>query len=201
MYFNDARVVVGTNAINPASLDTLGLMFGRPHILTADVAETLSRQGRFQEVTIPALSTKGATHFGWIRPMEFSGSIACPNGAFAYKFSNREPRYYPVVDKPTFTTEMLEEPLDSKEAWVVIRNASRRPQVEQLLIFDKTKSVEENCKDNSLDIDGAVDDVQVTKESRSVSSLSYEQWTGSHEQGSIVDPWIITIVRNTILSL
>jgi len=34
------------------------------------VAEALSRQGRFQEVTFEALLQKGATHFAWLRPKD-----------------------------------------------------------------------------------------------------------------------------------
>merc|ERR1719491_1117599 len=72
IYFNDHRNVVGTNCISPASLGTLGLMFGRQQRLPASVAEEMTKQGRFQEITLEALSSKGATHFGWIRPGEFS---------------------------------------------------------------------------------------------------------------------------------
>jgi len=75
MYFDDHRMVVGTNAIVPAPLGTLGLMFGRPQPLAENIAATLTRQGRFQEITLKPLADKGASHFAWIRPGEFADEV------------------------------------------------------------------------------------------------------------------------------
>eukprot|EP00913_Durusdinium_trenchii_P018752 g17622.t1 len=113
--------------LSPTSVGT-GLLFGGSSPLPEEVSEALSRQGRFQEVTLEALLRKGATHFAWLRPkdhgdplrlravhdqshfifrcicfdQEFSScGLHCPSGAFAYKFADgEEARYFPVAGKP-----------------------------------------------------------------------------------------------------
>merc|ERR1712107_273285 len=127
---------IGTNSIVPVALDSPGLTFGRSHILPERIAVVLTQHGRFQEVNLEMLTERGATHFAWIRPGEFCDDIANPNGSFAYKFGGRGPRYYPVVDTPTFTRCMLEEELDDTEAWVVLR-IRRPPALDRLVILDK----------------------------------------------------------------
>eukprot|EP00928_Gymnodinium_smaydae_P017964 TRINITY_DN16848_c0_g1_i1.p2 TRINITY_DN16848_c0_g1~~TRINITY_DN16848_c0_g1_i1.p2 ORF type:complete len:157 (+),score=31.41 TRINITY_DN16848_c0_g1_i1:881-1351(+) len=155
-----------------------------------DVVETLSKTGRFQEITIPLYASKGATHFAWIRPAEFNDRVACPDGGFAYKFSDGTAKYFPVVGTPTFTSALVEESLDANEAWVVLRNATRVVQIEKPAIYDKTKSLEENA--------GAVEpytSVSVSREGDRSVRLSYEAWARHPSTGSVVDPWIITIER------
>lgn len=110
VYFDHDCTVVGTTSISPASVGT-GLLFGASIPLPEDVAEALSRQGRFQEVTFEALLQKGATHFAWLRPKEFASSgLHCPSGAFAYKFATGdEARYFPVAGKPLISDTLQEQ--------------------------------------------------------------------------------------------
>jgi len=110
VYFDHNCTVVGTTSISPASVGT-GLLFGASIPLPEDVAEALSRQGRFQEVTFEALLQKGATHFAWLRPKEFASSgLHCPSGAFAYKFATGdEARYFPVAGKPLISDTLQEQ--------------------------------------------------------------------------------------------
>lgn len=197
-YFDDSRNVVGTNAICPANLDVLGLMFGRPHLLDAESTSTLTKQGRFQDITIPMMTQKGATHFAWIRPGEFPDTIAAPDGAFAYKFgppSDGKPKYYPVVSKPTYTTDMKNEELDSEEAWVCVRGAGRRPQIELLKIFNKSKSFDENCSSNELEVEKPIKEVVAYKERNPTQQLKYEEWRKCKPQGNLTQPWILEVIR------
>jgi hypothetical protein len=189
IYFDDQQNVVGTNSIRPAPLGTLGLMFGRSQPLPADVADIMTKQGRFQEITLQALAEKGATHFAWIRPQEFPGSVASPNGCFAYKFADGNLRYFPVVSKPVFTRDLLQEELESSEAWVVIRDPLV-PSVEAVIILDKTKTLEDNLLDNSHDFQvGSFASIMASRENGS-KSISYEEWQCSSEPGTIASPWI-----------
>merc|ERR1712050_73744 len=72
VYFDDSSKVIGTRGISPAAFGALGLMFGRAQTLPEICAETLTKQGRFQEITLEAFVDAGATHFAWIRPQEFA---------------------------------------------------------------------------------------------------------------------------------
>lgn len=67
MYFDEQKQIVGTNAIQPAPLGTLGLMFGRPQPLPAAVADRMSRQGRFQEITFTVSGGAGGDAL-WLDP-------------------------------------------------------------------------------------------------------------------------------------
>jgi len=198
IYFNDHRDVVGTNSIRPADLGTLGLMFGRPQILPSSVAEEMTKQGRFQEITLEALASKGATHFGWIRPGEFPRAVASVDGCFAYKFADGALKYFPVVSKPVFTQELVQETLDDSEAWVVIRNPGAMPSIEMPIIFDRTKTVSENIFNNShgVEVSCTFSDVRASKDtSLACPSLSYEDWVALVDQGTIADPWIFRLVN------
>mmetsp|Transcript_12676 Transcript_12676/g.26315 ORF Transcript_12676/g.26315 Transcript_12676/m.26315 type:complete len:261 (+) Transcript_12676:194-976(+) len=204
IYFNDRRDAVGTNSITPAPLGTLGLMFGRPQLLSQAPAETIERQGRFQEITLAPLATKGATHFAWIRPHEFQDTIACPDGGFAYKFRDGSPRYYPVVQQPVYTPELLAEDLDERESWVVVRFVDGPPTIEQLVVFDRSQPLEANLA-NTADQSGVVLnlnntglDVTLRHELACGREVSYEEWAarGSPEvqhQGTLEDPWIAVV--------
>jgi len=204
MYFDVHQTVVGTNSISPASIGTLGLMFGRPHVLSQNVADTLTKQGRFQEITLQSLSEKSATHFAWIRPAEFGKELANSDGCFAYKFADGSSRYFPVVSKPTFTKELLEEELDAEEAWVVVRNASDIPALEVPLIFDKTKTLEENLSTNAHALEVKTGNLRaiVSKESDPLDSwdgtLTYQDWCESTDQGTVADPWVITFQKQMV---
>lgn len=200
-YFNENRDVVQTNSIIPSPLGTPGLVFGRPQMLPANVSEILTRQGRFQEITLEVLAQKGATHFAWIRPQEFSDSVACADGCFAYKFAGDLPKYFPVVNHHVFTKEMLEEVLDENEAWVVIRNFCQKPEVEQLQVFDKKKSLSENLEQNPnmtsdepIDAaDGSDRKISIGKDNKNSVVHTYEEWAKLPDQGTVSDPWIISI--------
>lgn len=191
IYFNDQRDAVGTNAIVPAPLGTLGLMFGRAHILPPNLADMLTRQGRFQEITLEPLSRAGASHFAWVRPQEFSKDMFCADGCFAYKFTNGPAKYYPVVKEPVFTPALLEETLEDSEAWVVVRQ--RDPRMEVAVIFDKTKTLEQNLDINKQQVAviGAIAEAVVGKDSQAGLNMSYEDWQQSDGAGSLGDPWII----------
>lgn len=201
IYVDDAQSVVGTNSICPASLDTLGLMFGRAQMLPESVCDSLTKQGRFQEITLDALRSKGATHFSWVRPLEFEGQVACPNGCFAYRFADGAPRYYPVVDKPVFTREMLNEELEDTEAWVVVRVA-RRVEIEKLVIFDKTVSLEENLANQAGEVlgNGASLSVRLGKDSFKHLALTWQEWSELPDVGTIQEPWIVLVTYDATMS-
>lgn len=194
IYFNDSRDAVGTNSIRPADLGAEGLMFGRSQILHSAVAETLTRQGRFQEITLEPLTKAGATHFAWIRPQEFSDSVASPNGCFAYKFANGSLKYFPVVTKPIFTRDLLQESLDENDAWVVVRT-TQHPQIEELIIFDKSQTLDENISANThaVTVTGSMEGVFIGKDSQAGLAMTYEQFSCMADPGSIADPWIINV--------
>eukprot|EP00416_Gambierdiscus_australes_P048665 CAMPEP_0171151410 /NCGR_PEP_ID=MMETSP0766_2-20121228/150056_1 /TAXON_ID=439317 /ORGANISM="Gambierdiscus australes, Strain CAWD 149" /LENGTH=535 /DNA_ID=CAMNT_0011615325 /DNA_START=70 /DNA_END=1677 /DNA_ORIENTATION=- len=194
VYFDDFRNAVGTNAIQPARLGTLGLMFGRPQLLTKAVADQLTRQGRFQEITLQALADKEATHFAWIRPGEFPNDVASFDGCFAYKFADESLKYFPIVSKPVFTKELLDETLDDSESWVVVRMPF--PSIERINIYDKTKPLEDNLYNNDshgLEFNGNVSGVHVRREGRLSRSLSYDMWCNTDDPGTISDPWIFEL--------
>jgi len=100
VHFNRACEVVGTNSIAPAPFGSSDLVFGHSQDLPSSIEDALTRQGRFQEITLTPLAAAGATHFAWIRPTEFSEVIASTDGCFAYKFGHETARYFPVVSKP-----------------------------------------------------------------------------------------------------
>lgn len=191
VYFDDHRQAIGTNGVAPAALGTLGLMFGRPQPLSKGVADKLTRQGRFQEITLKPLSDKGATHFAWMRPEECADEVASPDGCFVYKFQTGETKYYPVVAKPVFTPEMLQEKLDDTEAWVVIRTAL--PMVERPIIFSKTKSFMENIEDSGERNLVESTDSEVSVVGGRNGPISYAEWQRSHEQATLAKPWVISI--------
>jgi len=199
IYFNDHQNVVGTNSTRPASLGTLGLMFGRPQILPGSIAEQMTKQGRFQEITLEALASKGATHFGWIRPGEFQMEVASADGCFTYKFADGALKYFPVVSKPVFTQELVQETLDDSEAWVIIRNPASMPSIERPIIFARTNSLDENIFNNShgVEVSGSFCGVMVQKDNTSLGSpeLTYKEWVASADQGTITDPWIFTLIK------
>jgi len=199
IYFDDHRQVVGTNSICPAPVGTLGLMFGRAQPLVETVVDMLTKQGRFQEITLAALSDKGATHFAWIRPAEFPNQVASTDGCFAYKFKDGSAKYFPVVSKPMFTKELLEEELESDEAWVVVRGASSLPTIEVTVIFDKAKTLEENLYNNEhgVQVSGKTCGVKISRESDASSTLQYEEWAKISETGSLADPWVFEILRES----
>jgi len=99
MYLSENREAVAATSISPAAFGT-SLIFGGAQALPEEAAERLARQGRFQAITLEAMLRKDATHFGWLRPGEFSESVDCPHGAFAYRFSAGPPRYYPLIRGP-----------------------------------------------------------------------------------------------------
>lgn len=211
-YFNEQRDVVQTNCISPAPLGTPGLSFGRPQILTEKVCQTLTRQGRFQEITLDALAQKGATHFAWIRPGEFRDDIASNDGCFAYKFAGAPARYFPVVSNQVFTKDMLEEDLDENEAWVVLRDFRKNPEIEKVLVFDKSRSISENLEQNpnmsnnvsssnnqsygnevADAFEGNDIHICLAKDSNGENTISYEEWMKLTDQGTVADPWIISV--------
>jgi len=163
VYFSVSSDAIGSNCIAPAPLGTLGLMFGRAQSLLQPVVDTLTRQGRFQEVTLKPLSDKGAT-------------------------------YFPVVSKPVFTTDLLDEELDDSETWGIVRIAI--PMVERLLIFDRNKSFADNLQGNpakDLFVQVSDDDVYVTKASSRGDGLPYDQWRTLTERATLSDPWVFNV--------
>lgn len=74
VYFDDKCEVLATTSVSPMALGT-SLIFGGPNQLPKDVSDVLTRQGRFQEITLEVLARKGATHFAWIRPNELQVAV------------------------------------------------------------------------------------------------------------------------------
>jgi hypothetical protein len=196
LYFDRDSSVVGANGIAPAPPGSRGLVFSWPQPLPDNVTECLTLQGRFQEVTLDVLVSKGATHFAWIRPNEFQDQLASANGAFAYKFSMGGHRYFPVTDKPVCNPELLEEELESTEAWVIIRNAQTTPSLEVLQIFDRTLTFEENAHNNENSNQVEIESVRDLSVQRGDDPpMSYAQWMLASGCGSPAQPWIITLLR------
>jgi len=192
VYFCRDRKAIGTNSIAPAPLGTEGLMFGRAQDLATPVEQTLTRQGRFQEITLAPMRKAGATHFAWIRPSEFSASTAATDGAFAYKFGGGQAKYFPVVSSPVFTPEMLSEELADHEAWVVVR--PHHPTVEKVVVFDRSLTFNENMQ--SAGIGGLVraDDGSVlASRNHAKEPIPYSVWQEASEPGTVTDPWIFTL--------
>jgi len=197
VYFNRSSEAVGTNSIAPAPLGSSGLAFGRAQDLPSSVEHTLTRQGRFQEITLAPLAAAGATHFAWIRPTEFSEVIASADGCFAYKFGHEMARYFPVVSTPLFTVELLEEQLDEKEAWVVVR--PDHPTVERIVVFDKTAGFKENMKVARIgDLVCASDEDVVARRSGMDRPITYLAWKEVHEQGTLANPWILSVSKRRV---
>jgi hypothetical protein len=199
VYFNHNKDAVGANSIRPAAIGTLGLMFSRPQILAQEVVNSLTQQGRLQEVTLDVLACKGATHFAWIRPDEFSQSMFCPDGAFAYMFADGPATFFAVVNKPVFTQDLLAEELDEKDSWVVVRNAVAVPYLENLLIFNKKKTLRQNLDSvdatSNFRVAAEMTGAYVTRDSQSNLEMTYQDWSLSDEAGTIADPWVIHMVN------
>jgi len=194
VYYSNNRDTLATNAVVPAPLGTLGLMFGRPQLLPGDIRDVLTRQGRFQEITLEPLAQKGAERFAWVRPGEFDG-IAGPDGALCYEFRGLPPRYFPVVPKPVYTPEHLLEELEPSEAWVVVRDTTAPPYVEQLVLFDKRKSFAENVAATAAGMGVVVNNTEAAevafcRDSAPHFEMPYEEWQRSGDQGSVQDPWV-----------
>jgi len=137
------------------------------------------------------LARAGATHFAWIRPTEFSEMVASTDGCFAYKFGHEKAQYFPVVSKPVFTPELVEEPLGEKEAWVVVR--PDHPTAERIVMFDKTSSFEENIQLAGMDNLLLTSDANVVAcRSDMARPIPYLAWKEIHEQGTLADPWILS---------
>lgn len=196
VYFDDSGTAVGTNGIVPAEVGTIGLSFGCGQPLPEAVANTLTQQGRFQEITLDSLLAEGATHFAWIRPEEFIEQLANPNGSFAYKFEGKPNRYFPVVTKPTFTKDIVNEELEDSESWVVLR-CSRPPCLDQLVVLEHGLS-EEAMKQRCPDIQGWLSPGQVRiyrdSEYRNGRVARLEDWHCSTSRGTLADPWVFELV-------
>eukprot|EP00413_Alexandrium_margalefii_P002010 CAMPEP_0204510776 /NCGR_PEP_ID=MMETSP0661-20131031/76_1 /ASSEMBLY_ACC=CAM_ASM_000606 /TAXON_ID=109239 /ORGANISM="Alexandrium margalefi, Strain AMGDE01CS-322" /LENGTH=364 /DNA_ID=CAMNT_0051515825 /DNA_START=65 /DNA_END=1159 /DNA_ORIENTATION=+ len=204
VYFSTARDAVGANAIAPAPLGTLGLMFGRPQPLPEGPVESMTKHGRFQEITLAPLAAKGATHFSWIRPGEFQDAAACPDGAFAYKFQDGTTRYYPVVQKPVYTPELVAEELEEGEAWVVVRLPDAPPAIEQVVIFDRSRTLEANMAETAaqsgvvMHTNAAELQATLRRDADGGRDVGYSEWAaaGSPEasgRGTLAHPWIATV--------
>lgn len=197
VYFNRSSEVVGTNSIAPAPLGSSGLVFGRGQDLPSSVEDILTRQDRFEEVTLAPLIAAGATHFAWIRPSEFSESVASTDGCFAYKFRHETARYFPVVSEPLFTPELLEEKLDENEAWVVVR--PDHPTVERIVVFDKTTGFMDNMKVARMDSLACASDEDVVACLGGMDRpISYPAWREAHEQGTLANPWILSVINRRV---
>mmetsp|Transcript_48357 Transcript_48357/g.104141 ORF Transcript_48357/g.104141 Transcript_48357/m.104141 type:complete len:331 (-) Transcript_48357:341-1333(-) len=196
VYFDDRSQVVGVNCIAPAPLGTPGLSFGRPQPLPATVAERLTQAGRFQEVSLEFLTQRGATHFAWIRPQEFGDDVANPNGSFAYKFAGSRPRYFPVVNEPSFTKDLLSEELDDSEVWICVRIA-KPPSIDKLAILDRDSlsslaQAAARCPAFAEVIGSAPGEgsVMIYKDSDLETTMNFQDWLSHTEGADIADPWI-----------
>jgi hypothetical protein len=105
IYFDKNMNFVQANALTPLGFQ---LQFSNPNPLPADVYNVLNEQNRFRPITIDALKERGATHFAWVLPGEFSNppkekkewSAPFPHlhaGAFAYKYDDPAKNNYFVL--------------------------------------------------------------------------------------------------------
>ncbi|ETO26278.1 hypothetical protein RFI_10861 [Reticulomyxa filosa] len=89
-YFNDEDKLLAVNALTPAKNG--GLQFSPPKKWDASFTKKLYRKGRFQEITLAALSDKGASRFAWLFPNEELTNDRnetrkfCAHGGFVYLF-------------------------------------------------------------------------------------------------------------------
>lgn len=123
-YLDAARRIIHTTTLQPASKDTGGLQFNRSKTWRAEWTQALMKQGRFQRITIQALTDIGAHHFCWVRPAEVimeSDGVPCaeqpslPHGGFAYLFhvdvyggteaERRMDRYFPIASGDDYLAE------------------------------------------------------------------------------------------------
>lgn len=200
VYFNATSEAVGMRAITPIDVGSLGLSFGRPQNLPDRVAESLTQKGRFQEVTLPALASRGATHFAWIRPEEFADSVVSANGCFAYKFKDGMPtKYYPVVNEPVFTRPIVDEELDGTEVWTVLR-VNVPPTLDKLGVFtkgpDTTIADLSNSSAEAADMFASQDlmsRLKIYLENKPDTVLSFDEWKASNEESSISNPWVFEL--------
>jgi len=152
---------------------------------------------------VPQYRAKGAQQFAWIRPKEFA-ALAGTSGCFVYEFAKQEGqpqyRYFPVVgNNPVFTKEVIEKTLGDNEAWVVVRRDEEV--VERLVVFDKTKSFEENAKVETTLAQTAEAALMVKahKEGESTSrSMTYSEWQKSREKGTYGEPWILEVADEMV---
>eukprot|EP01084_Bolivina_argentea_P094955 170720_1 len=90
MYFNENKQLLQINTLIPA-IDG-GLQFSKPKKWDNKFTAELHKNGRFQEITIASLSSKGAKYFCWLFPMEEIQSnqmekcIFTQHGGFVYLF-------------------------------------------------------------------------------------------------------------------
>ena len=90
MYFDKNKKLLQINTLIPA-IDG-GLQFSKPKKWDNRFTMSLHKDGRFQEITIAALSEKGAKYFCWLFPMEeiknekFEKRIFTKHGGFVYLF-------------------------------------------------------------------------------------------------------------------
>lgn len=155
-----------------------------------------------RKFTIRELRDAGATHFSWMRPGEFNDRVPCPDGAFAYKFADGSAHFYAVVQEPVLTRYAIDEELDEGEAWVLVRNGTREPRLEQPCVFHKDKGLDENIQfivDNAGAgcnfpvVEGHVLGMRVKTKGQMSPLLTYEQFRTSKHKGTVMEPWIIFV--------
>lgn len=93
VYFDKDMKAMQCNAIN---LQGSQLQFSSPCKLGLKIVQELEKQNRFAEITFENMLERGATHFAWLLPSEFSESALYEDdalpvihpGAFAYKYDD-----------------------------------------------------------------------------------------------------------------
>lgn len=179
------------------TIDSGGLHFGRAQVFPKKFAETLTKAGRFQDVTLQLIRSKGAERFAWIWPKEFQGLAVGDGGCFVFHFGGDKYRYYPMVTTPIFTPKLVEMSLahdpTTHEAWVVVRREGAPHDVEEVRAFDKTKSLAQNMGRPEDDKELSRARVAACLDDSLAAPLSYYQWQRSAEAGTHEAPWILTI--------
>jgi len=99
LYFDKKLNLIRSNALKKKGFQ---LQFSSPHELKETMLNVLEEENRFHEITIDALKDKGATHFAWVLPGEFSkmnypGLSEFHPGAFAYKYDTPKKNNYFVL--------------------------------------------------------------------------------------------------------
>lgn len=84
---------------------------------------------------------------------------------------------------------------------MVVRDAVPQPYLENLLIFDRTRSLRANLDSveatSGFTVAAAMTGAYVTKDSDPKSEMSYQEWCSSMDPGSIADPWVIHMVNES----
>jgi len=109
VYFDKELTILHTTTLVPSEKKCGGLQFDRPQPWSQHWTTPLMQDGRFQPITIKALSDLGAKRFCWLRPNESVLGDKVPHGGFAYLFHESECTsidiYFPIISGDAYLSD------------------------------------------------------------------------------------------------